>query len=142
MALPDPELDHLYRHADYIIDEADVKLTIRLDRPNPKLHKMLRETNIGTWAFLTAYNPNSQPASPEQNTANQAELIRTVERHGHRYLNAYGTGDGWEPEDSLFVCDIDRETAISLGKKFGQSAILWGQIDSEPELVWTGNSDQ
>ena len=136
MAEQDPDLEKLYRHADYVIDDAGLKLTIRLDRPNPDLKELLDAKDIGTWAFLTAYNPHSQPASNEQNAASQAELIRTIESHGHRYFRGYGTGEDWDPEDSIFVCNITRENAITLAQKFAQSAILWGQKDHEPELVW------
>jgi hypothetical protein len=136
MDVQDPDLEKLYRDADYVIDDAGVNLTIRLDRSNPELQVLLREQNARTWAFLTAYNPNSLPASPDQNAARQAELISTVEKHGHRYFQGYGTGEDWEPEASIFILDITRETAIALGQKFAQTAILWGKIDQEPELLW------
>jgi hypothetical protein len=36
----------------------------------------------------------------------------------------------------LFVVDVGRKDAISLGKDFDQNAILWGEIDGEAELIW------
>ena len=136
MVEQDSDLEKLYRHADYVIDDAGIKLTIRLDSPDPDLHSLMHDQKASTWAFLTAFNPNSLPASPAQNAANQAELIRTVERHGHLYFQGYGTGEDWDPEASLFILEIPRETAIALAQKFNQSAILWGQRGEDPELVW------
>jgi len=131
-----PDLENLYRHADYVIDDDGIRLTIRLDSPNPDLRDLLRNKRIGTWAFITAYNPHSRPAPPEQNAARQTEMIRTIERYGHRYFHGYGTGEDWDPEPSLFVLDISREHALSLAASFRQHAILWGERDGEPQLLW------
>lgn len=136
MAQPDPDLETLYRTADYVIDDAGVNLTIRMDCENSGLRDLLRERNASSWAFLTAYNPNSLPATAEQNADAQAELVRIVELEGYEYFHGFGTGEGWDPELSLFILDIPLERAASLGTAFGQSAILWGETDLQPILVW------
>ncbi len=130
------DLETLYRQADYVIDDAGMNFTIRIDGQNPELRAVLNDRQARTWAFLTAYNPLSQPASPEQNFARQAELVRLVGKLGYQYLHGYGTGENWPPEASLFILDIPRDEAISLAQKFHQSAILWGEVDKDAELVW------
>lgn len=136
MSGQDADLEKLYRSADYVIDDAGIKLTIRLDRLNPELQEFLRDQNIDTWAFMTAYNPHSQPSPPELNAARQTEMIRTIEGFGHRYFHGYGTGKEWDPEPSLFVLDIWREDALNIAASFEQHAILWGKSGGEPQLLW------
>lgn len=130
------ELETLYRQARYIVEDDETRFTIRLGEPNEALNELLRKCEAGTWAYMTAYNPNSQPLSDEENQQRQADLISTLEQSDHAYLHGYGTGDDWDPEPSLIVLGIDRDAAIELGKEFGQNAILWGKADGDAELVW------
>lgn len=131
------DLDLLYRQARYVIDDGEAKFTIRLGADNAELREFLAGRGIATWSFLTAYNPQSKPLSDEENAARQAELVRSLDSQGFKYLNGYGTGDDWDPEASLFILDISREAALRLGRQFGQHAILWGESGvGGPELVW------
>ncbi len=130
------DLETLYRRAMYVVDDGDVRFTIRLGLENAGLTQYLTARKAQSWAFLTAYNPHSLPATPEQNTARQAELIHVVEQQGYSYLKGYGTGEDWPPEASLFILDIPRTEAVNLAQKFHQSAILWGEADLDAELVW------
>ncbi len=119
-----------------MIDDGEAKFTIRLGADNAELREFLAGRGIATWSFLTAYNPQSQPLSDEENAARQAELVRSLNAQGYKYLKGYGTGEDWDPEASLFILDISRQASIDLGMQFGQHAILWGECGGEPELVW------
>jgi hypothetical protein len=130
------DLEEMYRQARYVVKDGDVRFTIRLGQANGELDEFLDVRNAASWAFLTAYNPFSQPASDEQNEVRQTELIDVIGEMGFEFLSGYGTGDGWEPEASLFVLGIPRETAVSLATKFEQHAILFGDAGGEAELVW------
>lgn len=130
------DLETLYRRAVYVVDDGEVKFTIRLGQENPELSEYLATLQVSTWAFMTAYNPHSQPASPEQNTARQTELIRLIDQQGYKYFKGYGTGNNWPREASIFILDIPRKEAVTLAQQFHQSAILWGEADHFPQLVW------
>lgn len=130
------DLELLYRQANYVVDDVNVRLTIRLGGPNEALERFLVERGVSNWAFLTAYNPQSQPLSDQENAGRQAQLVRSLDAQGFKYLKGYGTGEDWDPEPSLFVLEIGRDTAIGVGRQFGQHAILWGEAGGEPELVW------
>ena len=132
----DPELELLYRQARYVVEDGDVKLTIRLDDDNAALNEFLRERGIETWAFMTAYNPRSTPLTEAENHARQDNLIADLKEAGYTFLEGYGTGDYWDPEPSLFVLGISRDKAVSTADRYGQHAILWGQADGPAELVW------
>ncbi|MFN2500644.1 MAG: DUF3293 domain-containing protein [Pyrinomonadaceae bacterium] len=135
------DLEAIYKNALYVVDAGPLKFTIRLDNENNSLREFLRLGKHTSWAFLTAYNPNSQPRADAENAARQSELVADLERKGFTTLEGYGTGENWHPEPSLFVLDIRRDEAIAVGTRFGQNAILWGSIDSDPELVWCGKPE-
>lgn len=130
------DLDALYRQARYVVDDDDVSFTIRIGDSNDGLKELLAERGTSAWAYLTACNPNSQPLSDEENEVRQAEFIERLIADGYTYLRGYGTGDDWDPEPSLLVLAIGRDAAVGLGREFGQNAILWGESDGVPELVW------
>lgn len=53
----------------------------------------------------------------------------TYEGHG------VGEDPKWEPELSLLIIGITKIDAILLGKKFEQNAIVYGTINTLPELL-------
>ena len=134
--MPDPDLELLYRQARYVVEDGDVKVTIRLDDDNAALNAFLHERGAETWAFMTAFNPRSTPLTETENQARQSKLIAQLTEAGYTFLEGYGTGDDWDPEPSLFVLGISRDKAVSIAAGYGQHAILWGQADGRAELVW------
>ena len=131
------ELEIVYRRTNYAVDDIDPDVTIRLDRDNPSLRAYLEAQGAGSWAFLTAYNPYSQSLPESENLERQDRLIRLLQDEGYRYYRGRGVGDDWE-EPSLFIVNITRGDAITIGKDFEQNAILWGEAGGEPELIWCG----
>jgi hypothetical protein len=92
---------------------------------------------VSTWAYVTASNPGSRRLSDEDNSARQRELEGDVARLG---LSAYpGEGvadDGrWAPEPSLLIVGIARGDAVRLGMRYGQAAIVCGELGRAAELV-------
>ena len=129
------ELESFYLAASYVVDDGGVRFTIRFGDDNEELQHLLSSRGAGTWAFLTAYNPRSQPLPAEQNEARQLELTKLLDQQNYRYLRGRGEGDDWQ-EPSLFILDIDRGSAVAIGKQFEQNAILWARRGNAPELVW------
>lgn len=132
------DLAEMYRLAIYVVEDGDVRFVIRLGRENRELEAHLAENSLGSWAFLTAYNPNSTPTPEYVNLEAQDRLAERLTHAGHRYLRGYGTSESgdWPPEASFFVEDISLDAAIELGREFCQSAILWGRCGGAAELVW------
>jgi len=132
------DLAEMYRLAIYVVEDGDVRFVIRLGRENRELEAHLAENSLGSWAFLTAYNPNSTPTPENVNLEAQVRLAERLTHAGHRYLRGYGTSESgdWPPEASFFVEDISLDAAIELGREFCQSAILWGRCVGAAELVW------
>lgn len=132
------ELEEAYKATDYVVEEGNVKIVIRLDRKNRELDQLLAELAINTWAFITAFNPRSERLMEKENVARHSELLAATTAGNYEFLNGYGRGSigDWPPEKSLFIFNIDREAAIEIGKRFGQNAIVVGQVGGVPELVW------
>ncbi|CAN5398830.1 hypothetical protein BH10ACI2_BH10ACI2_17150 [soil metagenome] len=132
------ELYEAYLETSYVVHDDGVDLTIRVHKKNIQLNDLLKQEGVSSWAFLTAYNPFSTPLTEPENLDRQAKLIQHLESRGLRYLRGFGKGDdpSWEPEPSLFILDIGRNDAIAIGRQFDQNAILWGEIEGFPELIW------
>ena len=124
-----------YINTDYSFTDGSRTITIRLDESNPELLAYLQQKQISSWAFITAWNPYSNPQTPEYNQQQQEELLHKL-RH---FTVCKGEGRGrdgqWPAEESFFVAGISRAEAEFLGSDFGQYAILVNKESGEPELL-------
>lgn len=76
------------------------------------------------FAILTAWNPNNQPLSLEENTARNEALFEKLLEYGHPFDEALGYLDE-HSEESYCIYDITFEKAIELAKSFEQYAIFY-----------------
>lgn len=131
-------LEEAYMNTNYVVQHEPNQLVIRIGETNSELDKLLKNHGSGTWTFLTAYNPFSKSLTNEENKTRQENLIKELESQNFYFLIGYGQGEGgdWPAEPSVFIFDVDREAAILLGKKYGQNAIVVGQLGNAAELVW------
>jgi hypothetical protein len=110
-------------------------LIIEIGVMNYDLNELIGKNNASEWAYITAFNPYSKALSEIENNDRHLQLqevtksFLTYEGHG------VGTDSSWEPELSLLVIGISKAEAILIGKKFEQNAIVYGKIDSTPELL-------
>jgi hypothetical protein len=110
-------------------------LEIQIGVMNKDLNELMSKNNASEWAYITAFNPYSKVLTDLENKDRHHELqevtqsFLTYEGHG------VGTDSSWEPELSLLVIGVSKEEAIILGKKFEQNAIVYGKVDSTPELL-------
>lgn len=131
------ELLHAYQASIYEID--DPHLTIRPSETNPRLDELLAGEGLQTWAFITAWNPQSvKPNDPADNDAAQARLLERV-RH-HRIWTGRGRSvDSSWMEDSLLIGGISAQEAEAIGREFNQRAILIGVVVEPARLVDLGS---
>ena len=81
--------------------------------------------DLGTFWVLTAHNPDSERLAGAENAARHAALCACLDELGHPWLPALGTSpDGDWSEESVAVPGLDRETALALGRQFGQAAVF------------------
>ncbi len=118
------------------------RIDLSIGEYNCKLNQLLKKHHCQTWALITAANPYSQPLSETENQQRHQKLIEATKPDRLITYAAIGkdkTG-AWTPETSLLILGIDRAGAIALGNLFEQNAIVWGTLDTPPELLWLNKS--
>ncbi len=128
-----------YLATDYRVCESPLgPFVIRCGEPSPAATALLADEPVGQWAFITAQNPGSVPLPSEANAERMQQLRAAVEAAGYRHYPGVGQGStgNWPPEASLLVLGIEEATAIALGRRFGQRAIVIGRRDRPARLVW------
>lgn len=93
--------------------------------------------SVGSSAFLTAWNPRSQPHSDNENRAAQAEMESALTVAGYVLLKGVGEDPSgrWPGEESVLALGIGCAEAEDIGRRYGQNAIVWAGTDAVPELV-------
>ena len=76
------------------------------------------------FAILTAWNPNNQPLSLEENTVRNEALFEKLLEYGHPFDEALGYLEE-HSEESYCIYGIGFEEAIELAKAFEQYAIFF-----------------
>jgi len=134
----DDQLLQSYRNTDYRV-EGEPTFTIRIGERCATLEALLSARDLKEAAFLTAWNPWSQPTSEADNTAAQDRLARDLTASGYTVLNGEGVGLGgdWPPEPSFLILGIARDTATALSKAFGQNAYVHIRTGQPAELILT-----
>lgn len=82
-----------------------------------------------TFAILTAWNPNNQPLSLEENTVRNTQLFALLLQRSYAFDEALGYLDE-HSEESYCIYGIDFEEAIDLGRMFDQYAIFYRSMES------------
>jgi hypothetical protein len=131
----DPELIELYRATDYWV-HAGEPFVLRVDVPSPALAKLHEAHAVASSAFLTAYNPFSEPRDEAENAARQATLEAELKARGLGYVHGEGRGsdEDWI-EPSFLVLGVTREDACGIGARYEQNAILFADADAVLCLV-------
>ncbi|MCL2523391.1 MAG: DUF3293 domain-containing protein [Betaproteobacteria bacterium] len=132
------DLEAAYRATTYRVFLPDGPLDLRLDRADECLRRWLAATGCRCFAILTACNPGSQPLGNEANAERQAQLeCKLLATDYEPFAGENIADDGvWPVEESCFVPNLKPATARALAADFGQSAIVCGESDGVPRLVW------
>src|SRR5258708_4738215 len=131
-----PELIAAYERALYVVF-GKPELVIRIGEPNADLDELLDAEGAATAAYITAANPRGELTSAWKNEVANAALVETQTKAGYRCFE----GDGrdpkgrWRPERSALVVGIPRADAATVGRAFGQNAIVFVERGRAPEVV-------
>ena len=127
-----------YLRTSYWVDTPHGAIRLRVGERNAALDSVLSERSLTTWAFLTAYNPHSNPLSDAENAERQRTFTVQVTGFGFQTFTGRGIGDdgNWPAEESLLILGITRETALTLAQTWEQNAFVHGVVGDVPELVW------
>jgi hypothetical protein len=126
-----------YRRTTFRADTPKARLALRVGQRSVELDDLLSAHGVTTWAYATAANPGSQPLPADENVARHRELEALVRALGFESYPGEGIGDDgrWPPESSFLVLGIARADAVRLGRRFGQLAVVFGELGQEADLV-------
>ncbi len=134
---------HIDQHWQEVYQKAIYKvflppMSLKIGELNEALNVFCFDNNVYHWAFVSAANPGSEPLSTEENEQRHQKLILAVQNMGLRYCEGIGTdpAEKWPAEKSLFILDIRPEQALTLANKFEQRAIVIGEFNKAPELLF------
>lgn len=130
------ELIAAYRATVYRVD-AEPPFSLEIGKRSQALAELMQHHVKLTAAYLTAFNPYSQPLSFEQNQHRQEQLVEELRQRGLLVISGQGqvADSDWPPEDSCMVLGLDLETAKRLAHLHEQNAFVWCGPDATPQLV-------
>lgn len=134
----DPDLLSIYQKSDYrVLGGGENSFVMHIGIPCEPLRNLLLRTGVSTSCFVSAYNPRSEPCTDEENARAQAQLTQDVRQMGLSYLEGVGEDPDGEcaGEPCLLVLGISYENTVTLGKRYGQNAVLWSEVDGMPQLL-------
>jgi hypothetical protein len=114
--------------------------TLKIGAYCRELDELYREVGVSSAAFLTAWNPHSQPTEQKTNEMAQEKLKNSLRIRSIHFVDGIGTDpEGlWPVEPSVFAIGISHNDAISAGRTFGQNAIVWISSNAVPQLELMG----
>ena len=117
------------------VDEMDIR--IRPGQMEPSLDRALRARGATSWAYITAWDPGSAELPPGENGARHDHLKNEVTGLRFEAFEGYGepTNPNWMPERSLLVFGISASEAVAMGRRYGQIAIVVGELGQTARLV-------
>lgn len=130
----DEQLVQAYMNAEYRV--LNPAICIKIGEINPFLNELLMDNNAFYFAFITAENPFSNSFTDSENEFLMNQLATDLKNLNLVFLKGIGIdpSGGWPGENSFFILDINPATAIELGKKYEQNAIVIGKLGDAAKL--------
>jgi peptidoglycan/xylan/chitin deacetylase (PgdA/CDA1 family) len=131
MRRPDPALLGAYRRTDYTAGEGPGPAVTRIGRRSASTDALLRRMGARQGAFVTAWNPYSQPMPRGWNDRMLARLREAARRLP--FAEGWGHGRGWSERHLLIAADPRR--VRRLARRFRQHAIIAVRIGAPARMV-------
>jgi hypothetical protein len=114
-------------------------IKIHIDAKHPSLDSLLTELRNKAWAFITAHNPHSKELTITDNAQRHLMLMKDITGNGFTAFEGAGipNNSDWSPETSALILGISLDDAKKLGMKYGQNAIVTGELGCEARLIET-----
>lgn len=140
MLQPPPHIDQsllrAYEQTHYCLPSLNA--TVKVGSVCPPLEEWLADHGIRCGAFVTAYNPGSAPHTAAENQYWQATLQAELDQWQQAYLPAIHRDPSgrWPEEPAYFVLELEAVQAITLGRRYGQNAVLGYEAKRGATLWW------
>ncbi len=131
-----------YLGTDYWFSGEDVETHLmQIGVLNPGVAQLLKKHGATSAAFITAWNPASEPIGALHNVVANHALFNDLKSGPYACSGPIYSGIGcgrelnWPPEVSLMAVGISLEDATALGQRYGQNAFVWFDASGMPSLV-------
>lgn len=130
------ELIQAYEETDYRVSGV-LPFILKIGKESEELRDLYDKYGYQTAAFLTAFNPYSEPATSTQNEAAHKQLTENLSRNSAMVLEGVGQDSNkeWPPEKSVLVLGLTMSDARDIGNKFRQNAFVWVGANAVPRLI-------
>ncbi len=131
------ELLEAYLATEYRVFAPDGIIVLKARGLSAELARLQASFDVNNSAFITAYNPYSQPTDDTVNQHYQEHLIAAVNSRW-QYLPGEGVDPSgkWPVEPSLLILGIRLIAALELGRKFHQHAIIFADVRGRTDLLF------
>lgn len=129
------EIIQSYNQAEYYVDGFDEPL--RVGEVHIGINDLLKHYDVSSWCFIIAWNPLSVELSSEENTKRNEGLFAYLRDYQIVQGKGRDPSGKWTPEQSFLALGISRKEAIDLAVKFGQRAIVYGEVSQPAKLIET-----
>ena len=132
------ELEAAFLNTNYTVLKNDIfkeEIVLKIGEKNDLSSAL---PSLIEWALITAWNPLPDILSNEENKQRNTAFITELNTFG--FVSHLGLGiseDGKWFEESLFIENISKETAMFYAKKYGQLAFVHGINNQTAELIFT-----
>ena len=125
-----------YLATDYKVFAAE-PFVLNIGRPSSELALVFKLNRTDRAAFITAWNPLSEPTSDSANHAAQQKLLAGIKTLGWPYVDGEGRSSSglWPGEPGLLVFGISLEAAKTLASQFRQNGFVYAGSDATPRLI-------
>ena len=137
------QISNAYFSTDYRVFTQSGILHLHAQGDSVELKQLLAKHGVQSAAFITAYNPKSQPTSRDENELRQVQLVQEVAPYW-QYLEGEGADKNgeWPPEPSLLILGISLVEARKLARKYCQYAFLFSNENGRTKPIAACPEDQ
>ena len=130
------EFEDLYKNAIYVV-LISPSIRFQIGNNSQELAALLGKHEVTTAALITACNPMGIKTTEDATQSRMTDLRVEIESLNLPFYQAYGADldESWK-EESYLVLGIDQSTAIAMGHKYQQNAIVWINRRENPSLIW------
>ena len=131
------KLINAYTQTDFVFYPNNGVSILTVGKKNRDVDNLLSTLGGKEAAFITPWNPGSKVFTFSENQKRMKSLINYLKRQRLTFI--YGVGrskDGKFFEDSVLILDIPINKSLKIGKRYGQNAIVFYQLNSKAELLF------
>lgn len=131
-------LARAFRKTTYWIQSAEECVGLRIDgSTNPRVEVLLQQLQCASFAIITSDNPRAQRIPEDENETRRIRLGRIIEESQFEFRPTRHVADDnqWPVEHGYAIFGLSELHAEEWGRRFEQSAIVYGSRESRSRLV-------